>query len=133
MPVTKPTVLIAEDDRDLSELLWLNLRLAGFNVVTAADGDTALRLALEHVPEVVVLDVMMPERDGLEVLRDLRSDPRTSDIPVVVMTAATAEEQIWAAWQAGADHYLTKPVRLAGLVELVAEIVGGDLTSETVG
>lgn len=132
MLVTKPTVLIAEDDRDLSEVLWLNLRLAGFNVVTAADGDTALRLALEHAPEVVVLDVMMPERDGLEVLQDLRSDPRTSGIPVVVVTAATAEEQIWAGWQAGADHYLTKPVRLAGLVELVTEIVGGDLAPETV-
>jgi DNA-binding response OmpR family regulator len=121
--VGQPTVLVAEDDRDLQEVLWLNLRLAGMSVLTASDGDTALRLAREHRPDVVVLDVMMPGRGGMEVLQELRSDPDLREVPVVVVTACAAEEQIWAGWQAGADHYLTKPVRLTSLVELVTGIV----------
>jgi len=121
--VGQPTVLVAEDDRDLQEVLWLNLRLAGLSVLTAADGDTALRLAREHSPDVIVLDVMMPGRSGMAVLQALRSDPVLREVPVVMVTACAAEEQIWAGWQAGADHYLTKPVRLTSLVELVSGIV----------
>lgn len=123
MDVGQPTVLVAEDDRDLQEVLWLNLRLAGLSVLTAADGDTALRLAREHSPDVIVLDVMMPGRSGMAVLQALRSDPVLREVPVVMVTACAAEEQIWAGWQAGADHYLTKPVRLTSLVELVSGIV----------
>jgi len=124
--VRQPTVLVAEDDRDLQEVLWLNLRLAGMSVVMANDGDSALRLAVESQPDVVVLDVMMPGRDGFDVLRAMRADERTATTPVVMMTACATDEQIWAGWQAGADHYLTKPVRLTSLVELVSDIVKAD-------
>lgn len=128
--MSQPVVLIAEDDRDLQELLWLNLRMSGVAVLSASDGPTALRLAREHCPEAIVLDVMMPGLDGLSVLRNLRADPATAGIPVVVVTACSNETEIWDGWQAGADHYLTKPVRLQSLIDLITRIVQGTATAQ---
>lgn len=128
--MSQPVVLIAEDDRDLQELLWLNLRMSGVAVLTASDGPSALRLAREHAPAAIVLDVMMPGLDGLSVLRNLRADPATAAIPVVVVTACSKETQIWDGWQAGADHYLTKPVRLQSLIDLITRIVDGTATAQ---
>jgi DNA-binding response OmpR family regulator len=118
------TVLVVEDDPDLQELVWFNLRLAGLQVVAVSDGEAALRAVAEHRPDAVVLDVMMPNLDGIAVLRALRADPATVDLPVVVVTARATDTDIWDGWQAGADHYLTKPVRIAALVELITELVG---------
>jgi DNA-binding response OmpR family regulator len=117
------TVLVVEDDLDLLEVMWFNLRLAGLQVETASDGEAALRAVAARRPGAVVLDVMMPNVDGMGVLRALRADPATARLPVIVVTAKATEADIWDGWQAGADHYLTKPVRVAALVQLVKELV----------
>lgn len=118
------TILVAEDDSDLRELLWLNLRLAGHHVLTACDGEEALRAIAGACPDLIVLDVMMPGHDGISVLRSVRADPATAQVPVIVLSAKAAQDEIWHGWAAGADHYLTKPARISAVVELVGEVLG---------
>lgn len=103
------TVLIADDDPDLRELLTLNLELGGYSVEVAENGARAGELARALLPDLIVLDVMMPVRDGLDILRDLKADRTTRDIPVVMLTALASDKDAWAGWQAGATYYMTKP------------------------
>lgn len=119
-----PNVLVVEDDPVLQELLWFNLKLAGHRVATASDGHTALAMIAEHRPDVVVLDMMMPGCDGSTVLRTLRADPENDSIAVVVVTAKATDADIWRGWQDGADDYLTKPVKISAVVDLVSGLVG---------
>lgn len=112
------TVLLAEDHADVRDALTTLLEAAGYRVVTARDGREAVRLALEERPDLVLMDVMMPECDGLAATRALRDEPRTRDIPIVVLTAMEGVEV--ACREAGADEVVRKPVdgqALVGLVE----------------
>jgi diguanylate cyclase (GGDEF)-like protein len=102
-------VLIADDDEDIRAFLDITLGLAGFEVVQARDGMEALELVHSHSPDVVVLDVMMPRMDGLEALRRLRHDARTSHIPVLMLTAKVQRQDAIAGLDGGADDYVTKP------------------------
>ena len=102
-------VLIADDDEDIRVYLEVTLNLAGYEVVHAADGVEALELATTSSPDIIVLDVMMPRLDGLETLRRLRSDARTSHLPVLLLTARVQREDAIDGLDAGADDYLTKP------------------------
>ena len=102
-------VLVADDDGDIRELLVLDLEMSGYEVLTADNGVQAEEVAKQELPDLIVLDVMMPGRTGLEVLSSLRSDDRTNEIPVVMLTALTNDEDVWAGWSAGADYYMTKP------------------------
>jgi DNA-binding response OmpR family regulator len=105
----QPLVLVADDDRDILELVAFRLRKAGYDVVTAHDGAEALELAGTRTPDVVVLDVTMPRLDGYEVTRALREQAATERIPVILLTARVQEADVRAGFDAGADDYLKKP------------------------
>jgi phosphate regulon transcriptional regulator PhoB len=105
----KPKILVVDDEPDVVELIQFNLKGAGYDVVTAADGEEALAKAHTTPPELIVLDVMLPEVDGLEVCKRLRNDPHTSAIPIVMLTAKAAEIDRVLGLELGADDYITKP------------------------
>ena len=113
---------MADDDDVLRDLLVLNLEAEGMVVHSAADGAAALQQIAAHKPDLVVLDVMMPIHDGLGVLRAMRQEPLTAAIPVVLLTARAASDDIADGWDAGADYYLTKPFRMEQLLEFIDEL-----------
>jgi CheY-like chemotaxis protein len=102
-------VLVVDDEVDISTILTLTLRRAGFQVTVASDGIDGLRKLAEHVPDLVVLDVMMPRLDGLETLRRIRSEPATSAIPVIMLTARAQVADRLVGFEHGADDYVAKP------------------------
>lgn len=112
-------VLIADDDPDILRFVEINLRLEGFDVSTAEDGDDALKIALRERPDLVLLDIMMPKMDGLEVCQMLRSDPRTSSICIIMLTAKTMSAEKVVGLTVGADDYIIKPF---DPLELVARV-----------
>ncbi|WP_300010515.1 response regulator transcription factor [Pseudonocardia sp.] len=112
-------VLVVDDESTLAELLSMALRYEGWEVRTAADGSSAVRAAREFRPDAVVLDIMLPDFDGLEVLRRMRAE--TPDVPVLFLTARDAVEDRVAGLTAGGDDYVTKPFSLE---ELVARLRG---------
>jgi two-component system OmpR family response regulator len=121
-------VLVVDDEPTLTELMSMALRYEGWDVRTAADGGEALRVAREFRPDAVVLDVMLPDLDGLEVLRRLHAD--SPEIPVLFLTARDAVEDRIAGLTAGGDDYVTKPFSLE---EVVARLRGLMRRSRTVG
>jgi two-component system phosphate regulon response regulator PhoB len=107
--MAKSKVLIVDDEQDVTELLEFNLRSAGYDVVSAEDGPTALKKAREALPDLIVLDVMLPEMDGTEVCKQLRRDPSTARIPIIMLTAKAGEIDRVLGLELGADDYVTKP------------------------
>jgi DNA-binding response OmpR family regulator len=107
--VGKLTVLVIDDDPVILELLRVNFEIEGFDVVTAKDGDEGLAMAQELHPDVVISDIMMPRRDGLQLLSDLKSDPRTEDLPVILLSAKAQKSEVQQGLDLGADDYITKP------------------------
>jgi len=103
------TIMVIEDEKEIRELIRYNLERAGFRVHVVADGEEGVRQAFASRPDAVVLDLMLPGRSGLEVLRELREEPTTRDLPVVVLTARSAEMDKLLGFEHGADDYLTKP------------------------
>ena len=118
-----PLILCADDDEDILALVALRLERAGFRVARATDGDTALALARELLPDVAVLDVMMPRLTGIEVVRALRSDESTRGLRTILLSARVQESDIGNGLDAGADAYLAKPFRAPELVELVEKLL----------
>ena len=102
-------ILIVEDEQDISDLVAFNLKRSGFAVMQAHDGIEGLDKALHERPDLIVLDLMLPGRDGYSVFRELRRDPRTVAIPVIMLTARAQTEDRIQGLEAGADDYLTKP------------------------
>ena len=119
----KPKVLIVDDEPDALELVAFNLKSAGMDVVTAADGAEALKKARAVVPDAIVLDLMLPEVDGVEVCKILRRDPKTSAIPIVMLTAKAAETDRVVGLELGADDYVTKPFSPRELVLRVKRLL----------
>lgn len=105
----KQRILVVDDEPDTLELIEFNLRAAGYEVSAAADGAEAIRKAREGAPDLIVLDLMLPELDGLEVCKVLRSNPGTSRIPIVMVTARAAEVDRILGLELGARDYVTKP------------------------
>lgn len=105
----KPLILVADDEEDMRELVCLNLEQAGFSTVEAVNGIEALDRARKRMPALVVLDVMMPGRDGFRVCEALREDPVTRRIPIVMLTARGHTQDRIAGLQKGADDYMAKP------------------------
>jgi DNA-binding response OmpR family regulator len=103
------TVLVADDDRDILDLVAFKLAQAGHEMVTATDGATALTEARRTGPDLIVLDVAMPGMSGLDVCRELRADPVTAGVPVILLTARGQESDVEAGFNVGADDYITKP------------------------
>ena len=105
----KPKILVVDDEPDAVDLIEFNLKAAGYDVVTAADGAEALKKAKSILPALVLLDIMLPEVDGLEVCKILRRDPATAGIPIIMLTAKAAEIDRILGLELGADDYITKP------------------------
>ena len=119
--MTDPTdlILVADDDEDIVRFVEVNLRLEGFDVVTAFDGEQALHAAYDQNPDLILLDVMMPKVDGFEVCQRLRSDGRTRNISVIMLTAKSLSADKVVGLTAGADDYMIKPF---DPIELVARV-----------
>lgn len=115
-------VLLAEDEPHITELLKFLLSRAGFDVRTEADGRSALESALDNPPDVMILDVMLPELDGFEVLRRLRSDPRGAGVPVMMLTAKGQREDRETAERLKVDAFVTKPFSNAEVIENVKRL-----------
>jgi len=104
-----PKILVVDDEPDAIELIKFNLKGAGYDVLTAVDGDEALKKARSLLPDLIVLDLMLPEVDGLEVCKILRRDQRVSATPILMLTAKAAEIDRVLGLELGADDYVTKP------------------------
>ena len=105
----QPLVLVADDDDDVLELVTFRLRRWGYRTLSARDGRESLALARAEQPDVAVLDVAMPQMDGLEVTRRLRSDGAIGHMPIILLTARSQEKDVQAGISAGADAYVRKP------------------------
>jgi two-component system phosphate regulon response regulator PhoB len=119
----KPRILVVDDEPEAVELVEFNLRQAGFDVMSAADGAEALKKARAHLPTLIVLDLMLPELDGLEVCKMLRRDPATSAIPIIMLTARAAEMDRVLGLELGADDYVTKPFSPRELVLRIKKVL----------
>ena len=132
-PSSGRLIVVADDERDIADLLTLNLVMEGYRVETVYDGQAALEAVRDLQPDFVLLDVMMPKLDGLEVLRTLKGDPGTRDIPVIMLTAKAGDDDVWAGWQAGASYYVTKPFDLDQLVRYLHHLEAAELVAELSG
>jgi len=103
------TVLIVDDEKEIRELLRYNLERQGYNVLTAHDGEEGLARAFATHPDLILLDLLLPGLNGLEVLRELRAEPSTRELPVLLLTARGAEMDKLLGFERGADDYITKP------------------------
>ncbi len=119
----KRTVLAIDDEKDLIELVRYNLEKEGFQVRGAHDGETGLALAIQERPDIVLVDLMLPGIDGLEVCRRLRADARTSAIPLIMLTAKSGESDRVVGLELGADDYVTKPFSPRELVARVRALL----------
>jgi two-component system phosphate regulon response regulator PhoB len=117
--MTRGTILIVDDEEDILELVKLNLAREGYDVLTATSGEQALKLAQAHQPELVILDLMLPGIDGLEVCKILKRNPKTEQMRVVMLTAKSEESDIITGLELGADDYITKPFSAKVLVARV--------------
>ncbi len=111
-----PSILLVDDERDLLSLLDFNLRAAGFETLLATSGEQALSHLRRRIPDIVLLDLMLPDVPGTEVCRQLKSDPRTRHVPVVMLTAKGDEVDRVVGFELGADDYVTKPFSVRELV-----------------
>jgi DNA-binding response OmpR family regulator len=130
--VTSVVVLVADDDDDILLLVTTRLRRDGFEVIAARNGEEALALAKEQLPDIAVLDIGMPKLDGLEVLERMRADELLKGIRVLLLTAKAQESDVRRGYEAGADAYVRKPFSPAELSTRVLELAS-DLQEEREG
>jgi len=116
----KNTVLVVDDESDILEMLQYNLVKEGYEVLLANDGQMAINLAKEHLPDLILLDVMMPKMDGIETCRRLREVAKLKNTYIVFLTAREEEFTEIAAFEAGANDYLTKPIKPRALLSRLA-------------
>jgi two-component system alkaline phosphatase synthesis response regulator PhoP len=114
-------ILVVEDDADFLELLCFNLRAAGFQVGTAKDGIEGLKKARSMRPDLILLDLMLPELDGFALCDILREDPATASIPIFILTAMSSQLSRFAGLDAGANAYFIKPFEMKTLISRVEE------------
>ncbi|MGA9754847.1 MAG: response regulator transcription factor [Desulfobaccales bacterium] len=107
--MAKEHILVVEDEEDILELLRYNLHKEGYRVTGALSGEEGLRTARSQPPDLIVLDLMLPGKDGLTVCRELKQDAKTRDLPIIILTAKGEEADIVAGLELGADDYVTKP------------------------
>ena len=119
----KPFVLIAEDEKAVAELLRYNLERAGYETTIAPDGDEAMIQLDERIPDLVLLDWMLPKVPGIEVCRRIRSKPETANLPVIMLTARSEEADRIRGLDTGADDYVTKPFSTTELVARVRAVL----------
>lgn len=120
----RPLVLVADDDEDILALVVFRLEQANYDVASASNGAEALALARERVPDLAILDVMMPKLDGYEVTRQIRQHEATRGMPVILLTARVQEADVTRGFEAGADDYIKKPFSPQELRARVQSILG---------
>jgi twitching motility two-component system response regulator PilG len=123
MVVKRNRILIVEDEESLLKLESILLSSKGYKVVGVADGTTAIDEIFRNLPDLVILDVMLPGIDGFEVCRRIKDDPATSKIPVIMLTARKNTQDMDRGLQAGADAYITKPFKSAQLIGTIERIL----------
>lgn len=124
-------VLVCDDERNIVRLIQVTLERQGYTVVTAYDGKEGLEKVRAESPDLMVLDVMMPYMDGFEVLKNLRKDPATEALPVIMLTAKAQDKDVFEGYHYGADMYLTKPFNPMELVSFVNRIAQGQDDSDS--
>jgi two-component system phosphate regulon response regulator PhoB len=121
--LAKPTILVVEDEAPLMTLLRYNLEKQGFRVEEAADGQEALLRVAEARPDLVLLDWMLPALSGIEVCRQLRRRPNTRDLPIIMVTARTEDQDAVRALDTGADDYIAKPFAMEALLARIRALL----------
>ncbi len=119
-------ILIAEDERDIRELITFTLRYAGHEVTQAANGEEALALAKQTIPELILMDVRMPKMTGYEACRHIKADEALKNIPVVFLSAKGQETEIQTGLEVGATDYILKPFAPDQLIKRVSEILAAN-------
>ena len=117
------TILIIDDEDDIRAILTYNLEKENYRVLNASNGKDGIELAQQHTPDLVLLDVMMPEMDGIEVCEYLRADPKTENISICFLTARSEDYSQIAGLEAGADDYVSKPIKPKVLVSRIKAIL----------
>ena len=121
--MTVQTILIVDDERDLVQVVEFNLRQAGFETIAAYDGEQALAAVRHRLPDLVLLDLMLPDLPGTEICRNLKSNPRTKSVPVIMLTARGEEVDRVVGFELGADDFVTKPFSVRELVLRVKAVL----------
>ncbi len=121
--MSKETILIVDDEEDIIELIKYNLKNEGYSILTALSGEQAMKMAKQFSPDLIVLDLMLPGIDGLEVTKYLRNDEQTQDIPIVMLTAKGEETDIVTGLELGANDYISKPFSPKVLVARIRAIL----------
>lgn len=130
--MSKETILIVDDEGDLLDLIEYNLEKEGYHVLKAENGQEGIRLARKHGPDLIILDVMMPKMDGIEVIRELKSEPSLQHKPVIFLTARSDEKTELEGLDLGADDYLSKPISTAKLVSRIRTVLRRSAASEEI-
>jgi DNA-binding response OmpR family regulator len=121
--VAKRKILVVDDDPTMVKLINVNLKLNNYSVVEATSGEQALEVLSNEALDLVVLDIMMPGVDGWEVLKRIRSDTETEEMPVILVTAKTQDSDVIRGWELGADEYVIKPFNPLLLVEVIKMVL----------
>jgi two-component system alkaline phosphatase synthesis response regulator PhoP len=137
--MAKKKILVIEDDRDISELITYNLEREGYEIACLYDGSQAIDFVHKRKPELIILDLMLPEVDGIEICRTLKSDPATKHIPIVMLTAKSEEADVVVGLQMGADDYIPKPfspkvlvARIKAITRRIADLQLSSVAAENV-
>ena len=118
-------ILIIDDDPQNRDILKTRLELAGYLVGEAANGDEGIEISLKEHHDLIICDLMMPRKDGWQVLKSLRSEPKTQDVPVIILTARTQPIDEMRSWESGASEFLAKPVDHELLIQTVQRLLNG--------
>lgn len=121
---TKKTIMVVDDNPDIVTIVKTILEGKGFEVLSASSGQELLNLLQSQTPDLIILDIMMPEMDGLEVLSRLKGVPETASIPVILLTAKVQYEDVLGGYKLGADYYITKPFTSTQLVNGINLLLG---------
>jgi two-component system alkaline phosphatase synthesis response regulator PhoP len=121
--VAKQTILVVDDEKDLLDLIEYNLRKEGFNVLKAENGEEGVLVAREENPDLVLLDIMMPKMDGMQVVEEMRRDDHLKKIPVIFLTARSDEKTEVEGLNKGGDDYITKPISTTKLISRIKAVL----------
>lgn len=124
MPSGKKKIFYAEDSDSLIKLMTYKLQNEGYDVKVFTNGENVYESVISEKPDLVILDLMMPIKDGLTILKEIKSNPETSEIPVIMLTTNAEEEIILNALESGANEYITKPFSTAVLLAKIKKIIG---------
>jgi two-component system phosphate regulon response regulator PhoB len=125
------TLFIVEDEEDIVEILSYNLKREGFSIEVATDGDEALKKIPEKMPDIILLDRMLPGADGFEICRELKNNPATKAIPIIMVTAKGEESDVVSGLELGADDYITKPFSMKILIARINTVFRRGKTKKT--